>query len=82
MRLLLKRWKRLSLDGFIELIRKSKKKARKSGLVLENVFEDDVHVTVELFNQFWEIGRVKVYKSITARGRLITMAGVFDSENM
>lgn len=68
MKLLLKRRKRLSLDGFIAPIRKSKKKARKSWLVLENVFDDDVHVTVELFNQFREIGRVKVSKSITEEG--------------
>lgn len=37
---------------------------------------------VQLLNQFWETGRLKVYNSIIAGGWLITIAGVFDAEKM
>lgn len=44
--------------------------------------EDDVHLMLELLNQLWERGSLKVYNSIIAGGWLITMAGVFDAEKM
>lgn len=52
------------------------------GRLEENVSEDDVHLMLELLNQLWERGSLKVYNSIIAGGWLITIAGVCDAEKM
>lgn len=64
--LLLKRWKWLSgkkvVEEWISAINRAIKKTRELQFRLENVLEDDVHLMVQLFNQFQETGRLKSLK--------------------